>query len=1370
MKSRGLNENNENLYHKEPQSHHEQIIPKININNKLLSLPIINKNIFFSDRSTFNSQKKSLEGFKPLEDIKTRNKIESKHNKNGLNIKYLSLNKDKSKDNILLLLNKIKTKERFINYRNRLINDDLFNESFKNKNLVLLNKYCTELKENKKFKNDQKKFNNFSQTPKKLKTIIINEPFLCNTIDSYSKKENIKNKISENNYYHPVKTEIDKKEGINHKLIIHNIFFEWIVDNIISNNFYKKEELNRSYDLSTNNQNRKIKRGNIKKIKSADFSRKNNKIKNAFIFDYNYDNILKKNEIKNKIFDLFDRFKFINKDNIDENFIKTKTIQNLLIFLSKNIDLNKKNIKKDFNSNDNNKNLSDTDSEIEENDTKKILSLKDGDNFLGRFIRRFLYKNKFGSDNNTKNTNDNAFTDIFENKENINDKSFSFKDDINIKKNEPIRKEKEKISENTKINKSLNLNRKLNISLLNEKIKLIEDSINKSRDNYKIFPYRNRKSIKNNIYSLSIQNKNKITETKDIKKKHFNIVFISSPEKILKEKKTIYETREPIKKEISEISNDSIVNENKELIKDKNNTTFYQLMNKIKRKSLKKTEGEISLKNCSSENNINHPSNNTNNINENKNLKYYSGEKSSERDNKNNNYNKKEKLIKSPNINRQNKSKERKLNNHYINNNHIDDNKKKDYFNTKQEEKYQKNSKNKKYTKNTDISKHLNYSKKNNNEIEKGNLIDEIKGNKKFLRKIDNLRYKEPKKDNKNYFYDIDNNNDNNIIENNKEEENYYNDELEEEENCNEDITESVKENSKGKNKASNFSNNEHKIGKKLKSEDLKNNFNSSPERGKVQEKNNFSNGNYKSRDLTNKRSTIKMPTIKREKNNSENKNKRRGTNIIPPRIGTYIISPRISKKKKSFKNDDNIHYINKENNNNEKDLFTNQDNDTSEDTTPKNIPLETIKKDLELEKILFNKNSKRKSKTIKKMNLKFLKNKSEEEDEEDPDSELEFIKITKKKRKSLRNINSFINSLNNIEEKDLIKNNNNFNFIGTNSLSAEDMNQLIEYSTKLRELAELDDSQKTEELIQLEKEIKEKYREILSKYLIKQKYKDLTKKKDINKINKKRLKILYEKTNEEDEDEEEVEMQLKIKERKKKDKKKTYIKTKIEDSEEEEELEKEQEIIETKKEEKKLIFDNSYLFNKHKKENDVAIKKEVLDILNGVNNSDTNENEGQASKNENNYDDLNINIQRRKSILKSIFASRRASKMKFQNIRKNRTKKKPVDIYKLALFSDIVEEKKEEKGETEEDKRDKLLEQKIKRFFKVIQLMKKNEENFDYFDFLKSDDIRDKENMNRLIDFSDNISNFRIKDKKLNSKFNFLSPIKFKTKKLEEG
>ena len=634
------------------------------------------------------------------------------------------------------------------------------------------------------------------------------------------------------------------------------------------------------------------------------------------------------------------------------------------------------------------------------------------------------------------------------------------------------------------------------------------------------------------------------------------------------------------------------------------------------------------------------------------------------------------------------------MNNHHnIMNPNIDNNKKEDYIKTKKEAKYQHHYKNEK---NSDISNYLNYNKKNDNETEKGNLIDGIRRNKKFLRKIDNLRYKKSKTDiknnNKNNVFVSDNSN--NSVENNNEDENYNDEELEEEEEQEQetenkkDITESVKENTEGFNKANNFNNNINKFEKKIKHEDLKNNFNSSPKKEKVEETNNFKNENYKSKNATNKGSTIIMPTIRREKINSENKNKRRGT---------YIISPRIAEKRKSFKNDTNIHNKKNEknqaikfenkNNNNEKYLFLNQDNDTSEeDTTPRNIPLGNIKKDLELEKILFNKNSKRKSKTIKKMNQKFLKNKSEE-DEEVSDSELEFIKITKKKRKSLRNINSFINSLNNMDDEDLLKNNNDFNFLGTNSLSKEDMNQLIMYSTKLRKLAELDESQKTEELIRMEKEIKEKYREILGKYLMKQKYKDLTKKNDVKKINKKRLKILYEQTNEDDEEETEVEMQLKIKERKKKgDKKKTYVKTKIIDSEEEE-LEKEQEIIEKKKEEKKLIYDNSYLFNKDKKENDVTIKKEVLDILNGTNNSNPNENIEQTSKNDDDHFDVNIGHRRRKSILSTIAASRRASQIKFQNIRKNRTKKKPKDIYKLALFSDIVAEIKEEKGETEKIK-----------------------------------------------------------------------------------
>ena len=74
-------------------------------------------------------------------------------------------------------------------------------------------------------------------------------------------------------------------------------------------------------------------------------------------------------------------------------------------------------------------------------------------------------------------------------------------------------------------------------------------------------------------------------------------------------------------------------------------------------------------------------------------------------------------------------------------------------------------------------------------------------------------------------------------------------------------------------------------------------------------------------------------------------------------------------------------------------------------------------------------------------------------------------------------------------------------------------------------------------------------------------------------------------------------------------------------------------------------------------------------------------------------------------------------------------------------------------------------MDEKLKLFFEKIQKIKKNEEKLDLFDFLKGEEIKEKETINRLLDFKENISNFRIKDKYCKSKFNFLSPIKFKTK-----
>ena len=222
---------NEIMFIKEPHTHREKIIPKTIFSNKLLSLPIINNNnICLSDRNQLTvTNKKSLEGFKPKEDKKERVKLELKNNNNAINIKYLSLNQKSSNDNILLLLKQIKEKNKNKKY-NEILPEELSNDSFIKNNLLLLNKYYYKINDNKKEKNTQFKTNNFSQTPKKLNTIFINEPNISyNNINSIKNYTN--NKNHENNYYPALKTENNKNEKNNNKkFIIHNIFFEWMMD------------------------------------------------------------------------------------------------------------------------------------------------------------------------------------------------------------------------------------------------------------------------------------------------------------------------------------------------------------------------------------------------------------------------------------------------------------------------------------------------------------------------------------------------------------------------------------------------------------------------------------------------------------------------------------------------------------------------------------------------------------------------------------------------------------------------------------------------------------------------------------------------------------------------------------------------------------------------------------------------------------------------------------------------------------------------------------------------------------------------------------------------------------------------------------
>ena len=109
-----------------------------------------------------------------------------------------------------------------------------------------------------------------------------------------------------------------------------------------------------------------------------------------------------------------------------------------------------------------------------------------------------------------------------------------------------------------------------------------------------------------------------------------------------------------------------------------------------------------------------------------------------------------------------------------------------------------------------------------------------------------------------------------------------------------------------------------------------------------------------------------------------------------------------------------------------------------------------------------------------------------------------------------------------------------------------------------------------------MEKDIREKYNGILNQFLVKQKYNDLLKRK--GDLRKRRFRILYEEINE---NENEIEWVLKIKEE---IVEKKHRRTRIGDNDE--------------KKPKKLIYDNSYLFRKEKKDKNLVIKKEVLDIL----------------------------------------------------------------------------------------------------------------------------------------------------------------------------
>ena len=300
----------------------------------LRRFPIIDKkkNFFLeydNINNTINNKSNSLEGFKPIEDNKLRNKFKHKNEKNPLSIKYLSLTEDNNKFDkyFFSLMNKkntsntIRNKIFFMN--NRFLFENNITETKKennynyikkvfNKDKNLFKKYIEEdnplakdiltneiLNRVSKFKTPKKNHhNNYTNSlynrEDKIRSLIITNYRYENDNDINSSNYLKNEKEKEDSVLPNIKKEKknnDKEKEKQRHLIIHNIFFEWIIDKIIF-----KFQTNRKYIgyFSLYNKERYFSRNNIKKLlnEEIDYLKQNifkTEISNSNDFNSSYD-------------------------------------------------------------------------------------------------------------------------------------------------------------------------------------------------------------------------------------------------------------------------------------------------------------------------------------------------------------------------------------------------------------------------------------------------------------------------------------------------------------------------------------------------------------------------------------------------------------------------------------------------------------------------------------------------------------------------------------------------------------------------------------------------------------------------------------------------------------------------------------------------------------------------------------------------------------------------------------------------------------------------------------------------------------------------------------------------------------------------
>ena len=1428
--------------------------PLHRITLNLRRFPIIEKkkNFFLeydNINNTINNKSNSLEGFKPIEDNKIRNKFNIKKENNPLSVKYLSLTEDNNK---------------FDKYFFSLINNKNVSNIIKNKIIFMNNKNLFEnnITETKKeynynyikkiFNKDKNQFKKYIEEDSPLaKDILTNE--ILNRVSKfktpkknhnnnystslYNREDKIKSLIITNYRYENdsninssnyLKTEKEKEENIlpnikieknyNDKekekqriLIIHNVFFEWIIDKIIF-----KYQTNRKYMgyFSLYNKERYFSRNNIKKLlnEEIEYLKKNifktevnnydlnlsydfnadiiNKINNigglvktyskSAIQKKNLDKLRKKNNLyidtevdnkeslKKKIFNKLVK-KIIYKgrnDLLDVKYTHKSNDYKQLDSLVSNINSNKKNNNKFIDYNEF-KRFNDINKHNRIIKSSKILM---DENFMNYNIYRLDTQKSVDVN---MNDNNNLIYDYFRKKNKI-IKNNKIYDDYSkgIFKNYPLNNyTNNNSSQKTFINKNF----ELNLSKIRSKhsIDKTDDSNNNNKNLYespfkKIVSIDDKiKTIKQKINSMNknekeIRNKKKINSDKDTETQTQSFTNVPSNRNKFEEKnekvkidndknkeKDKNKDKEKSKENNKRFSNstgakntvnDKVDKDDKIKVKDKD-----KVKNKLEQKNrsdINKKEGGKEMNDSKENKNIDKKDRSINKRNKNrkKTKKSYSKEKS------------------------KSKSKERRKN---------ESSKKRKV--KKEEENNIKETKENDESEEEEVSE--NTSKEENSSEEEDKNIKDDKDNNKIKEEKDkiNLTTEINKKDEK---INNEKNNINDDLNKDKNDSNINSKELEQikeldsEHNSNNKSDHKSKETDQIKDSDSKHKSNEKRnIIEEIdeyeleKSEENSFNENENNKKEKEKEKGKKKESKKKKKVKTKKKENPK-PDETKDINNGMNKD---------------LDKSRNESRRPSIKSPSNFleNFKRPKNKKNNKD---GKSSNKSKFSTKKNYPsLPKLKND--------KKSSQRRgsigllSSAILESLTKGDSNKKKKKDNSDSSgSSLEKKnnkkeKVQEKEKENVDNTQNY-KSLNEI--------------LNSNEGDLDEQEKLVYYALKMQKLKEANN--KSDDLDAERNELKEKYRQIISAYILKQKHQNLIKNKKNKSYKRSKIKTKYEEFSP-IKNLDEISSQKKKKQNEIIKKFASYSDDENSDSKGSESGSgsdeannsgnDSDEIFNKKKsrmkfgnnsQKKPLIYENSYLF-KHKKK-DIVIRDEIYKILNNKYDEDKNEikSEEEESESSSSSESKKENMRDYKSkFSKNKYLSKRNSSVKNK---KNKNKKKVnrmtmLEKMSLNYTSEEIKDKTDiDKGKNNFDiDENKHLDHRLKYFFSNIQRLKNTKDENTIEKLMKELGVYDIEKRrNRVLsNFFDLIDNFRLTNKLSKSKFNFLPPIKFSTNNLSQ-